>query len=114
LPELPDDDRYASNARRVEHRDELSRKIVAASKSWRRDELLAALEQAGVPAGPINSVEQAFRDPQTRVREMQLLLKRAADGAEIPGIRTPIRFGESTLSLDQPSPLLGADAPQWR
>jgi crotonobetainyl-CoA:carnitine CoA-transferase CaiB-like acyl-CoA transferase len=114
LPELPHDDRFASNARRVKHRDKLSRKIVAASKSWRRDELLAALEQAGVPAGPINSVAQAFQDPQTRIREMQLLLTRAADGAEIPGIRTPIRFGESTLSLDQPSPLLGADTPQWR
>lgn len=114
LSGMPDDERYASNSRRVENRDSLSSKIITATKSWRRDDLLAALQQTGVPAGPINSVEQAFRDPQTRVREMQLLLTRAADGAEIPGIRTPIRFSESTLDLDQPSPLLGADAPQWR
>lgn len=114
LSEMPDDDRYASNSRRIENRESLSEKIATATRSWRCDELLGALEQSGVPAGPINSVEQAFRDPQTRVREMQLLLTRAADGAEIPGIRTPIRFSESTLNLDQPSPLLGADTPQWR
>ncbi|MDH3339417.1 MAG: CoA transferase, partial [Gammaproteobacteria bacterium] len=64
LSGLPEDERYASNSSRIENRDSLSERIALATKHWRRDELLAALEQAGVPAGPINSVAQAFADPQ--------------------------------------------------
>ena len=114
LSALPEDERYASNSSRIENRDSLSERIALATKHWRRDELLAALEQAGVPAGPINSVAQAFADPQTRFREMQLLLTRAIDGAGLPGVRTPIRFSDSSLCLDRPAPLHGADEPKWR
>ncbi len=114
LGRLPDDERYASNARRVEHRETLSETISAATRSWNRDELLVALEGAGVPAGPINTVAEAFADPQTRFREMQLMLTRAVDGAKIPGIRTPIRFGDSRLDLSRPAPSLGDGDPEWR
>jgi len=111
---MPDDDRFASNSARVENRQELTAQITQATRQWQRDELLAALEDVGVPAGPINTVEQAFSDPQTRFREMQLLLQRTSGGTPIPGIRTPIQFSEADLNLDDPSPILGADAPKWR
>lgn len=114
LGELPDDERFASNALRVEHRDGLHAAIAAATSTWPCDDLLAALETAGVPAGPINSVAQAFDHPQTIFRNMQLLLSRGVDGAAIPGIRTPIRFSDSELELDRPAPLLGESEPEWR
>jgi crotonobetainyl-CoA:carnitine CoA-transferase CaiB-like acyl-CoA transferase len=114
LDDMPDDDRFASNSARVENRQELTAQITQATRQWQRDELLAALEDVGVPAGPINTVEQAFEDPQIRFREMQLLMQRASGGTPIPGIRTPIRFSEAELNLESPSPQAGADEPKWR
>jgi crotonobetainyl-CoA:carnitine CoA-transferase CaiB-like acyl-CoA transferase len=52
---------------------------------------LLALEKATVPAGPINSVDQVFADPQVVARGMQVM----ENG--IPAIRTPIRLSETPL-----------------
>jgi crotonobetainyl-CoA:carnitine CoA-transferase CaiB-like acyl-CoA transferase len=113
LDDMADDVRFATNAARVEYRDELTAQISEATRQWQRDELLAALEDTRVPAGPINTVEQAFADPQARFREMQLLLDRAS-GDAVPGIRTPIRFSDADLVLDKASPQLGGDEPVWK
>ena len=51
--------------------------------------------------GPINSLDEVFSDKQIIHRGMKLSL----DG--IPSIRSPIRFSESELNLDKPSPKLG-------
>jgi len=101
LPELFPDARYASNARRVENRDELEKALGTAIRQWTRDELLQALEKAVVPAGPINSVEDVFNDPQFKARGMRI----DADG--IAGVRTPIRFSDSVLNVNRRSPKLG-------
>ncbi len=114
FPEMADDTRFASNAARVQNRDALSETIANATRKWARDEMLAALESAGVPAGPINTVGQAFLDPQVRFREMQLLLERASGGSAIPGIRTPIRFSEARLECEQAAPELGSSISFWQ
>ena len=69
-----------------------------------RDDLLARLEAAGVPAGPINTVEQALTDPQVIARGMVTPRRRA-----IAGLRTPIRFSDATLATGRPAPQLGED-----
>ncbi|MGI9264080.1 MAG: CoA transferase, partial [Gammaproteobacteria bacterium] len=114
LDDMPEDERFSSNSARIENREELTTQITQATKQWQRDELLTALEETGVPAGPINTVEQAFADPQTRFRAMQQLMKRAADGISVPGVRTPIRFSDAELDLSTPSPILGGDKAKWR
>jgi len=96
------DPRYATNALRLEHREPLFATITAATKRFQRDDLLAALEAAGVPAGPINTVEQALTDPQVLARGMVL------DNAPIRGLRTPIRFSDADLATDRPAPRLGS------
>ena len=106
LDALPDDPRFAGNPDRVANRQALSAVIGAATSGWTRDQLLARLETAQVPAGPINSVEQAFADPQIRHRGMAISMARQ-DGSSVPGIRTPIRFSGAELALDKPSPMLG-------
>lgn len=100
------DPRYATNALRCEHRAELTPAIKAVTARWPRDELLAALEAAGVPAGPINTVEQAFADPQVLARGLAIRPARP-DGSTVPGVRTPIRFSDADLSLDRAAPMLG-------
>ncbi len=96
------DPRYASNALRLEHREPLFAAITQATKRFARDDLLAQLDSAGVPAGPINTVEQALHDPQVIARGMIL------DNDPIRGLRTPIRFSDATLATDRPAPRLGS------
>jgi crotonobetainyl-CoA:carnitine CoA-transferase CaiB-like acyl-CoA transferase len=105
---------YATNADRVANRESLSPMIAEATQRWTRDALLAALERANVPAGPINTVAEALADPQTAARGLVTSVRREADGAEIQAMRTPIRFSDAALNLDRASPLLGADDPEWR
>ena len=73
-----------------------------------RDELLAKLEAVGVPAGPINDLDQVFADPQVMHRGMQLdLPSAAAKGGTIPGVRTPIMIDGEPMAARRPSPRLG-------
>ncbi|MAS08395.1 MAG: CoA transferase [Ahrensia sp.] len=96
------DPRFATNAVRVEHRDALTALLSDRTKAWARDDLLAALEKAIVPAGPINTVEDVLADPQVVHRGMQI-----APGG-VPGLRTPILFeGAPAPVSGRPSPKLG-------
>ncbi len=105
---LRDDPRFATNAGRVAFRDVLTAGIEAATRTIPRDTLLAALEAVGVPAGPINSVAQAFADPQVAARGMAIKSARL-DGSTVPGLRTPIRFSDADLAIGRAAPMLGED-----
>jgi len=109
LDGLKADQRFATNAGRLDHREPLFAAIREATSQYERDALLATLEAVGVPAGPINSVAQAFADPQVVHRGMALTLDR--DGMALPGLRTPIKFSDSSLALDRAAPMLGQDDP---
>ncbi|QNA84338.1 CoA transferase [Sphingomonas sp. So64.6b] len=110
LTDMAADPRYASNAGRLEHKPALFAAIGEATSRLDRDPLLATLEAVGVPAGPINTVAQAFADPQVVHRGMALTLDR--NGQTLPGLRTPITFSDSGLALDRAAPMLGADNPE--
>jgi crotonobetainyl-CoA:carnitine CoA-transferase CaiB-like acyl-CoA transferase len=106
LPHLADDPRYATNQARVANRASLAAVMSAATATFTRDALLAELETAGVPAGPINSVADVFADPQVVHRGLRLDLPREGGGT-IPTVRTPIRMSETPLVYERPSPRLG-------
>ncbi len=93
---------WTTNAGRVADRVAVSAAVSAQTRDWERDALLAALESEGIPAGPINTVEQALADPQVAARGMVLDL-----GEGIMGLRTPIRFSDADLATGKPSPMLG-------
>lgn len=101
VPELVDDPRFINNAGRVENRALLVPMLAEKMAGWKKLDLLAALEAAGVPCGPINTVAEVFADPQVQARGMQI----CPEG--MPGVRTPLVFSESTLALDRASPNLG-------
>ncbi len=107
-PELAEDPAYKDNVGRLKHRDELVAKLSALTAKRKRDDLLAQLEQQGVPAGPINDLEQVFNDPQVIHRGMKLELpSNAAKGGTIPGVRTPIVIDGWKAASENPAPLLG-------
>lgn len=97
---------WASNPGRLADRAALTAAIEAATVTWARDDLLGALEREGVPAGPINTVAQAFADPQVRHRGLELAMPRG-EGDVVPGVALPIRFSRSALATPHPSPQLG-------
>jgi crotonobetainyl-CoA:carnitine CoA-transferase CaiB-like acyl-CoA transferase len=92
---------YLTNADRIANRIPLTARITAATKIWTKSDLLAACEAQGVPAGPINSLDEVFADPQVIARQMQI----APQG--LPGVRSPMTFSGAELSLDRPAPKLG-------
>ena len=103
LPQLAVDPDYATNPARLENRDALVSLLTEAMAGIGKAELLALCEQSGVPAGPINDLEEVFADPQVRARGLQIDL----DG--VPGVRPPFRFSGAEIALDRPSPKLGED-----
>jgi crotonobetainyl-CoA:carnitine CoA-transferase CaiB-like acyl-CoA transferase len=107
-PELAQDPKYQNNVGRLSHREELIGKLSALTSRLKRDDLLAKLEARQVPAGPINDVEQVFKDPQVVHRGMRLdLPSAAAKGGSIPGVRTPIVIDGWKAASERPAPLLG-------
>ena len=107
-PELAENPDYKDNVGRLKHRDELVAKLSALTSKMKRDDLLTQLEKQGVPAGPINDLEQVFNDPQVIHRGMKLELpSAAAKGGTIPGVRTPIVMDGWKAGSENPAPLLG-------
>ncbi len=106
LDHLIDDDRFRTNADRVKNRDELAALISEKTSQRTRDDMLAELEKVFVPAGPINTVEDTFNDPQIVHRGLRIDIP-DGDGVMVPSVRTPIVFSDSTLRLERASPKLG-------
>jgi crotonobetainyl-CoA:carnitine CoA-transferase CaiB-like acyl-CoA transferase len=106
--ELAQDQAYRHNEDRLARRAELVGRLSALTSGMSRAELLEKLEAAGVPAGPINDLEQVFSDPQVVHRGMRLeLANAAARGGVSPGIRTPIVLDGMPMASDRPAPRLG-------
>jgi crotonobetainyl-CoA:carnitine CoA-transferase CaiB-like acyl-CoA transferase len=103
--EMIKDPKFLKNADRIANREEMTARLTAATMLRSRDDLLAACEAEGVPAGPINNMADVMADPQVQARGMQIAL----DG--VPGVRVPIRFSEAQLALHRPAPKLGEDDP---
>ena len=101
LPEMATAPEYLKNANRVENREDMIAKLSAGTVLMSKGELLTACEAKGVPAGPINSMDEVFADPQVVHRQLQVNL----DG--IPSVRSPFMFSDAELKLDRPSPKLG-------
>lgn len=98
LDHLATDEAYATNSARQNHREALTKILAEAFAKWDKWELLDALHNCNVPAGPINNIDEVFADPQVIARNMQLDLE------GVPGVRTPITFSDAELTLDKASP----------
>lgn len=91
---------FATNAERIRHRTDLTARLTRATSGFTKSELLAACENAGVPAGPINDLAEVFADPQVIHRQM------VQEAGGVPGLRTPISFSDAELALGAPAPTL--------
>ena len=90
-----------TNAQRVENRETLTAHIADLTQQESREHWLLALEAQGIPAGPINTVEEALADPQAEHRGLVV----EQDG--IPGLRNPIRMSDAQIGAPRRAPGLG-------
>ena len=107
-PGLATDDRFATNAARVRNLPALTAGLAALFAARPVQATVAALEAAGVPCGPINTVPEMFADPQVRHRAMLRHVPHAAAGT-VPQVVSPMRFAASPLAFDRAPPTLGQD-----
>jgi len=109
-PELADDPRFASNAQRLAHRRELAEVFNGLTRPWAARELLAALEVACIPSGPINAYPEVFADAQVQHRGIAQRLPHPTAGS-VTLCANPIRFGEEgsphTAALSTAPPTIG-------
>ena len=105
--ELARDARFATNAKRVENRAELTRLLAAVFRKRTKREWLELLEAAGVPNGPINDVAQVFEEPQVKARGVRIELEHGA-GAKLPLVASPMRFSDTPIEYRLAPPPLGA------
>lgn len=105
---LADDDRFRTNPARLVHRDELVELLVPLIAQHGKADLLATLESVGVPAGPINTVLEAFADPQAVAREMRIEMPHsAAASGVVPLIGNPLKLSATPVTYRHPPPQLG-------
>ena len=104
--EWADDARFATNAARVRNRATIVPLIDGVMRTRTQQAWLAALEQAGIPCGPINRLDQVFRDPQVAARRMRIDLAHPLAGS-VPQVRAPLRLSGTPLEYALPPPLLG-------
>ena len=94
-------DKFSTNPARLKNRDELLNLIQKNTRNFSSLTLLSECEKFGVPAGPINTLEDVFNDPQILHRGMKV------DLHGVPSVKNPITFSDMEMSYDKPSPNLG-------
>jgi crotonobetainyl-CoA:carnitine CoA-transferase CaiB-like acyl-CoA transferase len=104
LADLATDPRFAKNVDRVKHRAELEAILEQTIGAMEREPLLKTLEAAGVPATPVNTVDQVMEDPQTAARGMVDRVQHPVLG-EIPVVSTPVKFSGMRAGVRAPAPV---------
>jgi crotonobetainyl-CoA:carnitine CoA-transferase CaiB-like acyl-CoA transferase len=105
IPGLADDARFRTNADRLAHRDELVALLCDVTSRYPTSHWVDGLEQAGLPCGPVNTIDKVFSDPQVVEREMKIVM-RHPDG-EAPLIGSPLKLSETPVRYRRPPPRLG-------
>ncbi|SIS99125.1 CaiB/BaiF CoA transferase family protein [Paracoccus saliphilus] len=105
-PDLADDPRYATNAARVENLEALEAILIDALTDRTIADWVAAFSAAGVPSGPINTVDRVFDEPQVQHRRMLRDIPHPLSGT-VKQVVSPLNFRNAGLSFDKAPPLLG-------
>jgi crotonobetainyl-CoA:carnitine CoA-transferase CaiB-like acyl-CoA transferase len=111
LDDLAQDERFRKNSARVRNLGLLQPLIAERLKQNDRQHWVAALDAAGVPAGPINKISEVFEDPQVMHRGMLVQIEHPLSGT-VPSVASPMRFMQAPLEHKIAPPLLGEHSDQ--
>ena len=105
-PELITDPRFVDNTARMANREQLAWLLGEHLRQRPTAEWLRMLDDAGIPAGPINDIEAMANDPQTLAREMVVDLQHPVAGAT-KALGLPIKLGATPGGVRRPAPTYG-------
>ncbi len=105
-PALGDDPSFATNAARIARRAELTRRLTARFRQGTRDHWIERLLARGIPAGPVNTIDEVLKDGYLEEAGMLTRVKHPKCGAVVtPGIA--IRLSAAPGAVRLPPPTLG-------
>jgi crotonobetainyl-CoA:carnitine CoA-transferase CaiB-like acyl-CoA transferase len=103
------DPRFLTNALRIEHRAVMTAELSALTAGLTMHGLMTALEAAGVPCGPVNTIDQVFDEPQAKHRGLEVTQDRADLSGPVRTVASPIRMSLTPVAYDRAPPALGQD-----
>ncbi|MBW7945282.1 MAG: CoA transferase [Sphingomonadaceae bacterium] len=106
VPELAADPRYVTNADRVINRDGLEARIQELVADEEVTPLVERLVEAGVPAGPVNTLEKVFSDPFVAARGAVHEFERE-DGMKVPSVAYPGKLSGTPATFRRRPPFVG-------
>jgi CoA:oxalate CoA-transferase len=110
-PDLKDDPRFVTNRLRCENIEALTAAVGAVISERTTDEWLAVFKKADIPAGPLNTIADAIRDPQLAARGMFAdIVQPGAGTLTVAG--TPVRIDDEIPAQPRPAPALGEHTEQ--
>jgi crotonobetainyl-CoA:carnitine CoA-transferase CaiB-like acyl-CoA transferase len=112
IPEVADDARFRLNADRTANRAELHPILVERLAEWSADDLFIALNKAGVPCGPINSIEDGVELAERLGLEPRVTVGEGERAVDV--VRNPIRLSDGDVAYRYPPPALGEHSDEIR
>tara|TARA_R110002072_G_scaffold94649_1_gene209018 strand:- start:141 stop:1124 length:984 start_codon:yes stop_codon:yes gene_type:complete len=111
LAALPDDPMYATNPMRMKNRDALAEYLVPALRLRSTAEVIAAMEGARVPVGPVQTLPQVFATDQAAARGLTLDMTTPGQTGDLtlPLIGNPLHLSATPVTYRHPPPRFGAD-----
>ncbi len=109
-PELADDPRFALNANRVRNRDVLVPILTDLTRAQPSAFWIKECETRGIPAGPINDLEQVFEGEQVAARGMKISLPHPLSGKDsVDLIGNPLKLSDTPVTYHSAPPVLAQD-----
>jgi crotonobetainyl-CoA:carnitine CoA-transferase CaiB-like acyl-CoA transferase len=105
IPRVADDPQFATNADRTRNRGPLRALLLAELAKWKADDLFLALNKAGVPCGPINTIGEGVELAESLGLAPRVEL--GTDERAVSLVRNPITLGDAELTYELPPPELG-------
>ncbi len=109
---LAEDERFKLNADRTRNRDQMHSLLMERVAQWNADDLFVALNEAGVPCGPINSVREGIELAERLGLEPRVTVGEGDRAVDL--VRNPIRFGNTSARYRHPPPALGEHSDEIR
>jgi crotonobetainyl-CoA:carnitine CoA-transferase CaiB-like acyl-CoA transferase len=109
LPELADDERFATGGARIAHRHELLAQVSAWTRTRPPLQVAEALQSAGIPAGQMNRPPDVLEDPQLRARKLFTDMTHPLFDHPLPAETGPAPFRHIPPAPQRPAPLPGQD-----
>ena len=109
-PELANNPKYARNQNRLENRDELIGILIPIIKQTNKIDLLSKMKAAGVPGGPINTLQEVFDSDQVQARNMKITMPHTSSATgQVDLIGNPLKLSKTPVSYRRAPPERGAD-----